>query len=341
MAFAGKIHADSAVFKVPVLERQAAGGMVGSDDDERMPILCRPLKDIAYGAVKVQKLLHRLADVISVQPVVDAGAFQHHHKAVPALRKKVQATHDCMAVKVPALRRNREVVRSKYADDGQSGLHEFVLREGYGIARGGHFLSNVAPVSAFGREPVQPAAGEVVHSAFDIIGNKIFLIVAVFIVAGEVAGRCIGKMAGDGDAGLLAEFAGLCQYGRHVGGIGSRSYVAVACLYSGGDGRPAGTGIRYELVGAIGPGKADGRETVKVQFPVVEHPCAANLLQPHAVADHYDDVLHFVCHRRHLNLRDVVGERRLIVLEWLFFRLFAGKDHGRRQRSDNDMSFHE
>ena len=330
MALAAEVNANLALLQIAVLQGNGAGVMVGGNHHQGVAVLGGEFQHVAQGAVEVQELLHGLLDVVAVQPVVDAGAFDHHHEAVFILRELVQALGHHAAEQVSALPSHGQVVRGQDADDRHLGRHQLFLGEGYGVAGIGHLLGDVTAVLAVHGEPVQTAACQVIHTAGHVVGDEVVLIIAELVVAAEVAGGSIGKVAGDHGAGLLAHLGGIYQDGILVRCVRRRAHVAVGGLHTRGQGRSTGTGIGDELVGAPGAGQAHVGHIVQVQLAVVQHPGAAHLFQSHAVSNEEDDVLHLIALRRLLNGNDVVSPGGGVILQRSLFLLA-----GNRGQSDD------
>ena len=105
--------------------------------------------------------------------------------------------------------------------------------------------------------------------------------------------------------------------------------MAVGGLDAGRQCSSTSAGIRYEGICAPGAGKPHMREIVQVELALIEHPCAAHLLQAHAVSYHEDDVPDFICLGRFLNLHDIIGVRGLVILELRLSCFLAGdQQHG-------------
>ena len=180
---------------------------------------------------------------------------------------------------------------------------------------------------------------DIVHTALHIIGDEVVLVVTVFVVAAEVAGRRVGEVAGHHDAGLLAQLLRLHEHGGNVRAVGGGAHMAVAGLLAGRERRAARAGVRDELVGAIGAGQAHGREVVQVQLAVVQHPGAADLLEAHAVADHDDDVAHLVVHGRHGHIDNLIGIGRRVILKGGLFLLLVLAGDGRDDGSQGEDGY--
>ncbi len=276
-----------------------------------------------------------------MQPVVNAGAFQHHDKAfVAALAgEELQAAGYAVPIKVSAFQRDGQVIRRENTHDGQLRLHQFLLRERQVIAGRRHLIHDIAAVGALDRgKPVRAAAGQIINPAVQVVRNEVFLVVAVLVVAGKVTGGGIGPMAGDGNAGLLPQLPGFYQDGGEVRFVRSHAYMAVGRFLAGRNGGAPCPGVRNQVVRAPGAGKAYVRELVKVEFAMVQHPGAAHLLQAHAIANHNDDVAHLIGLRGFLHLHNVIRMGRLVILEGRLL-LFAG-DHEHKAQEEGRCLFH-
>ena len=336
MAFAAELNADAAFGKVAVLQGEASGRMVGSHHDERMAVGRCPFEHVADRPVEVEQLFHRLGDVVAVEPVVDAGSFDHHHEAVGIGAEQLESAGNGAAEKIAALLGYGQVVRGEDANHGQPGAHQRGLIEGYVVARGGHLLRYVTPVRALGGEPVEAAAAQVVDSALDIVRDQVFLVIAVDVVAAEVTRRRVCEMAGHGDSGLLAEFARTYQHARQIRAVRRGPDVALGGLPTGRERGPAGAGIGDQPIRAPGARKSHYGEVVKIQFTLVEDPAAADLLEAHSVADEDDDVADIRVLSGLSDLYYIIGAVCLIVLQRLV--LLAG-DNQNCQGGKKEKSF--
>ena len=112
MSVIAEFHSYASLPDVPVLKGKGACRVIGGNDHKRMSVLFRPQQDIAYGAVKIEYLLHGEVYAVSVQPVVDAGALDHGYETLFAagFGEKIEAACSHDAEQVAPFGGNREIV---------------------------------------------------------------------------------------------------------------------------------------------------------------------------------------------------------------------------------------
>ena len=288
--------------------------MVSSNYHQGFSIPSCPFEYGTYGTVEVVCFLHQQVQVVEVTIVVQLGTFNHHEETFLVLAHDVHALQCRLCQSVATFCRNRSIFRFGHCKDltRRDGFG-FFPTTGYLIAFCFEFLEDVASVRSV-LELLRSPSYYIVGTAIHIVGYQIVFIVTVDVVATEVCRSGIPQTASHRNTSRHAFLLRQGNQRRQFISIDINTYIMVIGLLTGSDGCTTRTRISNQLVCTIGLRQAYRLTVVQIQLSPIGCPCRVDVHQAHTVANHQNDVLHFLSFRS-LDFRHIVWILHHISME--------------------------